>query len=257
MKTMKPISTISYNSHSYLIGVLDRLVKNGMVEFYACIKHLPEEDETKEHYHVYIEPCDKIDTTKLRPLFDELEIDKFKALSDEEKKSYKPLGVMPFQKSNFSNWYWYGIHDTTYLASKGEVRKHHYTLEDIFTNEPVFLGHKVAENPRPCGEAVRAMELMQQGYNDMQIAVALGVKISQLGHAVQGVGMLRDFTYRNGHEGHEAIEDKSMAEKTLENATDEIADLNIKYMNKYKGNPMASEVMRDLYLLAIKMKEKK
>lgn len=240
MKTIKPISTISYNTKPFLMGVLDRLVKNKIIEFWVFIHHEAEEDETKAHFHVYLEPSKSVDTIALREQFNEIDLANPKE---------KPLGVLPFNKSDFPNWYWYGIHDVAYLASKGESRKYHYGLEDMTTNEAEYLGYKVAESPRPCSEAVRAMEMFSMGLSDMQIAVALNGKISQLGHAVQGVGMLRDYTYRNGKANHEEIEEKNEDLEFIENSATELDDIIKHAYKKLPEGQGRSDIMRELFLL--------
>ena len=95
MKTSKPISTISYNSEEYLKSKLDYLVKNNTVEFWFYVKHLGEYDketnmQDKDHMHLYIQCCDRVDTVKLREQFVEYENGDLNS---------KPLQCMPFQTS--------------------------------------------------------------------------------------------------------------------------------------------------------------
>lgn len=72
MKTTKPISTISYNSLNFLKYKLDCLLEDGVINFYMGIVHQPEEDEKKEHIHLYILPHSQVDTMKLETQFIEL-----------------------------------------------------------------------------------------------------------------------------------------------------------------------------------------
>ena len=105
MKTTMPTSTISYNSGGFLKLKLDELLKAKVIQFYAFIEHVPEEDEKKKHKHLYIEPAKSVQTEELR---DELR-------EYVEETPDKPLGCMPFGKSKFGDWYLYAIHDEAYL----------------------------------------------------------------------------------------------------------------------------------------------
>ena len=66
MKTTMPTSTISYNSGGFLKLKLDELLKAKVIQFYAFIEHVPEEDEKKKHKHLYIEPAKSVQTEELR-----------------------------------------------------------------------------------------------------------------------------------------------------------------------------------------------
>ncbi len=126
VKTTKPISTISYNTIEFLQGMLDTFIKNHVIEFYCFIQHFPDTDSTKEHIHVYIEPNRSIDTGEFRSAFNQF-------VQGEE----LPRGVLPFQKTkDFQDWYLYGLHDTTYLAKKGQQRNIQYLESEMV---PIFL----------------------------------------------------------------------------------------------------------------------
>lgn len=55
MKTIKPISTVSWNTEEFLNKTLDKLVKDHVVLFWFYVKHFAESDEKKEHIHLYID----------------------------------------------------------------------------------------------------------------------------------------------------------------------------------------------------------
>lgn len=129
MKTSKPFATISYNTTEFLVRKLDELIMGHYIEFYAFIKHLPEEDESKAHKHLYIVPSSQIDTEKVRDLL--VEIDPSNLL--------KPLRCLPCKKSQFADWLLYGMHDKQYLASKGQARKYSYTLEEFVVSDNDFF----------------------------------------------------------------------------------------------------------------------
>lgn len=129
MRTSKPFSTISYNTADFLNQKLGDLVARRQIDFYAWIFHYPEDDETKEHKHLYIVPNGRVDTDQVLDYLLEFDI----------KKPDKPLKCMRPHSSKFSDWYLYALHDTAYLASKGQARKYHYTVDDIQTEDKDYL----------------------------------------------------------------------------------------------------------------------
>lgn len=130
MRTTKPCSTISYNTDDFLTVKLNDLIRKGHIDFWAYIKHHAEEDETKDHKHLLIYPSKLLDTNQLK---EELLEPDFNNLTN------KPLGCMPFRSSKFPDWYLYVLHDSGYLANKGQKRKYHYTDSDIVCSDTDFL----------------------------------------------------------------------------------------------------------------------
>lgn len=139
MKTSKPISTISYNSPEFLRNKIEEWKKKGIIEYGMWIKHLPDEDNKKIHYHVYLKPAKLIQTMDLE--IDSCELPKInygdippnmvnKEINADPIK-IKPLKMIGFRMSKEDDWILYGIHDATYLAEKGMTRNHHYTFSDI------------------------------------------------------------------------------------------------------------------------------
>lgn len=121
MRTSRPISTISYNSGEFLKAKIDYWKSQGIIEYGMWIKHKPEADEKKAHYHVFLKPAQLIQTMDLE--LDSCEIDPL--FPD------KPLKMISFRTSNESDWVLYGIHDREYLIEKGLTKQHHYDLDDI------------------------------------------------------------------------------------------------------------------------------
>lgn len=134
MKTSKAFSTISYNSEGFLVATLQRLVDTRKIDFFAFVEHFPEEDETKMHKHLYIVPNGKIDTDQVRTEL--LEVDISNPLA-------KPLGCMPCKSSKFADWFLYGLHDSNYLASKGQTRKYHYTKSDFIVSDGDYFNEEI------------------------------------------------------------------------------------------------------------------
>ncbi len=134
MKTSKPFATISYNTAPFLQRKLDDLIYTRKIEFYTFVHHFKEEDELKEHKHLYIVPNGQIDTDSVVNYLLE---------PDTENPLNKPLGCIRCKPSKFADWYLYGIHDIDYLASKGQARKYHYAIEDLITSDKDYLLEEV------------------------------------------------------------------------------------------------------------------
>lgn len=195
MKTTKPIATISYNTTAFLKGVLTSLEKQDIISFWCFIRHEPEEDETKPHFHVYIEPAKAVETTWLRKQFIE-------PVAGES----LPRGVMPIGKSKFVDWYWYGLHDRAYLASKGQSRKFAYHPSEMISSMPDYFDELVRTNPNPKSEIMRVIDLIQEGYSNMQIAMKMNVAVRNLGYFISNAEALRESigrTVRGDGETHE------------------------------------------------------
>lgn len=125
MKTEKPLSTISYNTSTFLERTLQTLLDDGSILNYAFIFHLGEGGD-KDHFHVFIEPLKALDSVYLRHKFEQPCL-----------YSDIPLGVMKFQKSNFDDWLMYSIHNQVYLNSKGEKKDELYSVDDVISTYDV------------------------------------------------------------------------------------------------------------------------
>ena len=126
MATQKPISTISYNTESFLKEKLEALYNAHIIQAYMYIKHKGE-DGDKDHIHLRIEPNKRIDP-----------MDLVDDLKEYEKGKEKPLGVRPFRPSKEEDWILYAIHDPDYLALKygnDKDGKIEYKWEDIQASE--------------------------------------------------------------------------------------------------------------------------
>lgn len=106
MATQRPISTISYNSESFLIEKLQRLFDAHVIQAWQYICHKGE-DCDKDHIHLRIEPNKRIDPMELTEMFKEY-----------EKGKDKPLGVRPWRQSKEEDWFLYAVHDSDYLSLK-------------------------------------------------------------------------------------------------------------------------------------------
>lgn len=125
MRTSKPFSMISYNTDGYLKITLNELIKGGLIEFWAYIHHLPEEDESKAHKHLFIIPQKLLDTQQIQKALQEI---------DPNNPIAKPLGAIFPRSSKFDDWYLYGLHDKKYLALKGQKRQYTYNDNAFVTS---------------------------------------------------------------------------------------------------------------------------
>ena len=137
MATQKPISTISYNSESFLSEKLDEWVNAHIIQAYQYIFHKGE-DGDKDHIHVRIEPNKKLDPMQLS-----VELREY-----DTKNPTKPLGCRPWRPSKEEDWFLYAVHDEEYLklkyggGEKGEKLPYHYTdikVSEFYDLETAFV----------------------------------------------------------------------------------------------------------------------
>lgn len=133
MKTRRDISTISYNSLGFLISKLDSWIEEKTISYYMLIQHKAEEDELKDHFHVFIRPNGQLDTMDLQMLLREYD----------EENPKKPLGCIHFEYSDIDNWILYGLHYPPYLASKMESRQYTYDKMHIISSDELSLEYYV------------------------------------------------------------------------------------------------------------------
>lgn len=130
MMTGKPISTISFNSQPFCLGVLHQLADIGRFSAWVAIPHKGEDDDAgkKDHIHIFAEPSKRLQTDDLKGFFAERD-----PLSD------KPRSILPWRSSSFSDWYLYCLHDRQYLTRKGLERRYHYKDTDFLSSDPDYL----------------------------------------------------------------------------------------------------------------------
>lgn len=133
MRTSKDISTISYNTSDFLKSRLDLLISTNVIDFYMFINHIAEDDEKKDHIHLYVLPSKLLDTCDLSREF----------IQDVE--NGLPLKCMPWRFSDFDDMILYMLHDVDYLDSKGYERRFHYTLDDIVSSDDDYVRDRYKE----------------------------------------------------------------------------------------------------------------
>lgn len=137
MKTRKPITTISYNTDGYLKTKLEELRKAKVISIWFFVNHKAEEDEKKDHKHLWILPAKTIQTDDL---YDEL------LEPDLQHLDKPPLKCLHFQSCNsFADWYLYSLHDKSYLLRKGQKRAYSYTIDDFVCSDRDELDEFVRE----------------------------------------------------------------------------------------------------------------
>ena len=149
MRTSKPFSTISYNSIDFLLSKLNTLTDRHVIDFWSFIEHTKEEDEEKDHIHLYIVPSGLLDTNQFSREFIEF-------LPGES----KPRRFRPCVSSKFDQWYLYCLHNSAYLASKGQTRKYHYDYGDFFCSDSVYMLEQIHQidwtKINPLGAVIQA-----------------------------------------------------------------------------------------------------
>lgn len=198
MKTRKSCSTISYNTPEFLYDNLCQLMNEHKISNFMFIQHYAEEDEKKDHIHLFIQPNTLIDTMDLQDILKEPDPD----------KPDKLLKCLDFRVSKIDDWLLYNMHFEPYLASKLESRKFHYETTDfVYADYDLFLndihhamrGSDWAQKNQLLltlaeGE-LKGYELIEKGVVPLSLATA----ISSYQYMKENSG----FTNRGFHSGHD------------------------------------------------------
>ena len=126
MRTQKSFATISYNSTLFLQSRLNELVELGILDFWCFVEHLPEDDETKKHKHLFCVPSKLLDANSLIDYLKEIDL---------TSPDSKPLTCIVPHSSKFGDWFLYSSHNVAYLVSKGQSRKYHYSIDDFICSD--------------------------------------------------------------------------------------------------------------------------
>lgn len=218
MKTTQPISTIHYCDIDVLKFKLDALVQRNVITFYAMVYHYAESDEQgKNHIHLYLEPNGQLQTDALR---DELEVPTIDLT--------KPIRCLPFNKSKWTDWYMYSLHDTRYLLSKGQSRQYHYTIKDFVSSDSFYLNEKAHTiDLSKLNANYKIMEAIENGISFEELVKNGQVPIQQIAPYKMAYELMSggiDLTYRNGREGH--IPNRSEINAHIKATKDTIEQLN-------------------------------
>ncbi len=192
MKTSKPFSTISYNSADFLENKIAELIQAGVIDFACYIEHQAEEDEKKSHKHVFIMPSGIVDTNKF-----------FKCFEEKDETNAKPLGCTIGVSSKFDDWYLYAMHDTAYLASKGQSRKYHYTFTQFRNTDEDFFRELVnmVDRSRFIGTE-RVINAVKDGIPFEELILYGAVPIQLIHQYKFAYECINGALYRNGRKTH-------------------------------------------------------
>jgi hypothetical protein len=115
------------------------------------------------------------------------------------------LRCLRFNFSKFGDWYLYALHDSAYLASKGQSRHYHYAYNDLKTsdNDELYRSSKEIDL-----RLVAPLKGLEQAINDgltFQQALKSGIiPLPQIRNYQMAWELLTNQgTYRAGHYGHE------------------------------------------------------
>lgn len=221
MRTSKPVSAISYNSPQFLRLKLEELRRAKRISEWYFIEHEPEEDEggKKRHIHLYLVPSKMLQTDDLIVEFSEFDVT----------HPEKPLTCPRWRDSKFSDWYLYGIHDKSYLASKGQSRRYHYRYEDVLSFDSDALLQSVREIDLTSLTPVKTMlDAQAQGISFSQYFRSGAVPIPQFLQFKQAWELMAlDRTERMGRETHTPRIDEITGEiiETEPDSSDETSEL--------------------------------
>lgn len=201
MRTRMPISTISYNTESFLKQKLDDLIKSKIIEFFFYVKHKAEDDEggLKDHIHVFIVPNGTIDTSSLYEEFIEHD------LSD---IGSKPLKSLPLKSSKTDDAILYFLHDKSYLAYKGQSRKFHYNLSDVSTSdEDEFNYYYKSIDISKITPYKKMLDAQELGMSFADYIKKGFIPIQQVSNYQTAWYLLKaEKVERNGHNGHDILD---------------------------------------------------
>lgn len=206
MRTSRPISTIWYGSEEFLKMKLDGLIISGDLTFYTYVKHLKEEDEKKDHIHVYMVPDGQLDTSSLN-----------NELTEYDLTNVLPVRPLPYKFSKFDDWYLYDSHNVSYLASKGQTRKYHYSQSDFKSSNDDYLNeliHTIDLSKINRLEVV--INAAEQGLSFTELVKTGQVPIQLFNQYKQAFELIKSsyaMTYRAKYENHENEDENEYDEK--------------------------------------------
>lgn len=211
MKTSKPFATISYNSEEFLCRKLNELVVKRAIEFWCFIYHFAEEDESKDHKHLYIVPNGQVNTDQIDDYLIE------PVVATDNNPNALPLRCIRFKSSKFADWYQYALHDKDYLASKGQARRYHYTIEDIKTSDNDYLLEEVHTIDYSVLNRSKALKDAVINKSDFTNLLWSGqVPIQQIGAYEKAYCLMTEHLNRNGRETHSPKLDAQTGEIIIE-----------------------------------------
>lgn len=196
MRTKKDVSTISYNTPEFLKRKLDEMLASHTISDYIFIQHHKEEDEKKDHIHLYVRPNTLVDTMDLQRDLEEFD----------SQHPDKPLKCIDFRASKPDDWILYNMHYAPYLAMKFESREFHYRKEDFVCADPDTFDDLFAHAFRGSDFAQRyqLLQALKQGAEDPTALIFNGtIPLNQAANLSAFTKMLEQKTVdRSGRKSH-------------------------------------------------------
>lgn len=196
MRTSKPIATISYNTQEFLLYKLNEMIKSHTISDYIFINHFAEEDERKNHIHLWLKPNKLLDTMDIQAFLTEVD----------SLNPTKPLKCIDFVTSNVDDWILYGMHLEPYLKSKNEERQYHYTKDDfIFYDEDSFeylYNHALKGSDWAKNAQIRDI-LQDPSINKADLIDSGILPLTLAGSLNAYMHIKKGRTFRDGRKGHE------------------------------------------------------
>ena len=198
MRTSKEVATISYNSEDFLKEQLKSLYRRHVICDWMFIKHQAEEDERKDHIHLWIKPNTLIDTMEIQNVLTEFNPD----------DSLHPLKCIDFRRSSVDDWILYALHDREYLLTKGECRQYVYEKENIIRcDDDTFedLYYHAYHGSKFAQERVQRNIIFDFNFNKAELIKQGRVPLGLASQLLALDSLQR--TYRGYHENHEMKEE--------------------------------------------------
>lgn len=160
---------------------------------------MPEDDEKKAHKHLFMVPSKLMDTGTL--------IDYLKEVDPTDPLG-RPLGIIMPTSSKFADWFQYACHDVGYLASKGQVRRFGYTVDDFKTsNDDYFAEMRHTIDYGRSKTTARLVESAKQGVPFSDLVVAGVVPINLIAQCQTAYALIcSSVTERAGKTTHQKVD---------------------------------------------------
>lgn len=155
------------------------MVVRKVIRFAMWIHHKAEENEKKDHAHIYIEPRGACDPDEVLAMLDEFD----------PTHPTQPLGCLPYKKSKTDDWVFYAVHDSDYLwIRKRDTRKYHYQFNAIHSTNPFFKDEIINNLDYRWRDSVEVAERL---YNGERLESLVFRGFINLGNACQARALSR------------------------------------------------------------------
>lgn len=197
MNTRKEISTVGYQSKEFLISKFNELIYAHTISDYMMIRHKAEEDEKKDHWHIWLMPNEQVDSMDLQEFLTEFN----------PQDPTKPFKCINFHYSQSDDWIPYCLHDKSYLALKHESRKFKYQKEDIiFYDEDTFdyLYYQAYHCSKWCQDSIVVNKILDSIDNPIDLIKNGTLSYKDSGYLRNTLYLMNyNHTIRGDHKGHE------------------------------------------------------